>query len=652
MTRRPYTALAGRTIILWVLLLGLTGGLHAQMHHSCPYVPSWETYENPLNEEWLSRYDVKHVDLKLRVSNTSTYVEGSASILVEVERAMDTMVLELYRDLQVESILHGDQSLEFLHEEDVLYALLNTTVNPGDMLRLEVRYSGESQEDRGFFAGISTRKDGNYGQDVTYTLSEPMNAKDWFPVKQVLDDKIDSVRFHIICDKDLLAGSNGLLVQVEDLGNEHGLTWETHYPMAYYLLSFSVAAYRDYSFYAPLSQEGDSVLVQNFIYDDDRVLEDWEEGILATGPMITAFSRLLIDYPFADEKYGHCMAPMGGGMEHQTMSTMQNFNFYLVAHELAHQWFGDLITCGNWQDIWINEGFASYFEYVAAQELLGQEAADSWMNSAMGRAFQEKDGSVYVPLDQVDNTWRLFDGGLSYKKGAVLLHMMRFMIDDDDLFFGGLRSYLEQYRNSLATGDEFREVMEAETGVDFSCFFEQWYYGEGYPEFVLYWEQREDSLLIRSEQSTTAPGVTPVFQMPFELELRYKDGTTQRVRLYQDAAVSEFSLFAGDWVTNVAFDPKRHLLATGRVYEQVSSVRPYRMGPNPSDGEISIQYPFPVSSSTVNITNLAGQILISEVRTDNPITLDLSALSDGHYLLNLDNDYGSYQERIVKVSSR
>ena len=83
-------------------------------------------------------------------------------------------------------------------------------------------------------------------------------------------------------------------------------------------------------------------------------------------------------------------------MEHQTMTTIQNFSFYLVAHELAHQWFGDHITCGNWQDIWINEGFASYFEYVAAQELLGQEAADSWMAGAMSVAFGETEGSVWV----------------------------------------------------------------------------------------------------------------------------------------------------------------------------------------------------------------------------------------------------------------
>ncbi len=161
--------------------------------------------------------------------------------------------------------------------------------------------------------------------NVTYTLSEPMNASDWFPVKQVLEDKIDSVTFRITCDTDLMAGSNGILVDVTEDNRSHTFTWKTHYPMAYYLLSFAVADYRDFSFYAPLSGESDSVLVQNFIYNSDEVYADWEEDIRRTAPLISSFSDLLVDYPFSREKYGHCMAPMGGGMEHQTMTTIPGF---------------------------------------------------------------------------------------------------------------------------------------------------------------------------------------------------------------------------------------------------------------------------------------------------------------------------------------
>jgi len=484
---------------------------------------------------------------------------------------------------------------------------------------------------------------------VTYTLSEPLNARDWFPAKQVLEDKIDSVTFSLICDKELLAGSNGLLIKVEEVGSDHMLTWKTHYPMAYYLLSFAVADYMDYSFYAPLSGEGDSVLVQNFIYDTQDVLTDWKEEIDETGPMITLYSNLLIDYPFTSEKYGHSMAPLGGGMEHQTMTTIQNFKFSLVAHELAHQWFGDLITCGNWQDIWINEGFASYMEYVAAEHLRGREAADDWMEKAISVALGENRGSVYVPEDEVEDEYRLFSYALSYKKGAILLHMIRFILDDDELFFEVLRTYLTRYQNGLATGEDFRGILEEVSEMDFSCFFQQWYYGEGYPIFQIFWEQRGDSLVIWSEQTATASDITPLFQVPFELDMILSNGLSQRVRFMQMSNYEEFSVGVDGVVDRIVFDPDNHLLKTATVSQKWPQDQPFRYGPNPVTNELLIQFPNIQLIDAVRITNLSGQEIYKAMDVENPLTLNLSALADGPYLLELTSASETYQERIVKI---
>src|SRR4030042_2366906 len=125
----------------------------------------------------------------------------------------------------------------------------------------------------------------------------------------------------------------------------------------------------DYSIYSRPEEAEEPVLVQNFIYNDSASLSANRELIDNTAAMIELFSDLFTVYPFKDEKYGHCVAPMGGGMEHQTMTSLSGFNFDLVSHELAHQWFGDLVTCSTWQDIWINEGFASYSEYIAIDSL-------------------------------------------------------------------------------------------------------------------------------------------------------------------------------------------------------------------------------------------------------------------------------------------
>lgn len=649
-------------ILTTIFFLALVIGARSQVYHSCPaHLPSGDAYENPLSEKWLSAYDVKHYILTLEVSNTNTHIVGAAEVVLEATRDMDTLVLELQDGLEIGEIVYNDDLtdlsypaenvLDFEHHSDAIYIDLDREYHQGELLRVKIEYEGDAGQGRGFFAGITSKKGNDYGFDVTYTLSEPLNASDWFPVKQVLEDKIDSLTFNLICDKELLAGSNGLLVKMEDAGGKHMLTWKTHYPMAYYLLSFAVADYMDYSFYAPLSDEGDSVLVQNYLYDTDDVLDDWQDQIDETGSMITLFSKLLSDYPFAKEKYGHAMAPMGGGMEHQTMTTIHNFRFSLVAHELAHQWFGDYITCGNWQDIWINEGFASYMEYVAAEHLRDQEAADDWMENAMSIALGAKEGSVYVPEEEVEDEYRLFSHALSYKKGATLLHMIRFILDDDDLFFEVLKTYLSRFQNGLATGADFQAILEEVSTMDFSCFFQQWYYGEGYPIFKLFWEQEGDSLYLSCEQIASASDVTALFQVPFEIDIVFSNGEKQRLRLMQESNLEEFTLAVDGLVERIIFDPDMHLLKTATVTQVQPEGEPYRYGPNPVSSELVIQFPNIAVIDVVRITNFSGQEIFKATGVDNPLTLDLSSYADGPYLLELSSASETYTQRIVKISA-
>jgi aminopeptidase N len=639
--------------------------LEAQVSHLCPlHAPGGGGYENPLNEKWLSSYDVKFYDIQLRVFNTSTEIYGVATVWLEAVRELDTVVLELQDALDVTGVELGETIddpeftavAQFSHLDDAIFIPLDRTYLQGELLALRIEYGGEAGQDRGFFAGITSAKDFAYGFDVTYTLSEPMNAKDWFPVKQVLEDQIDSVYMHLECDNSLMVASNGLLEEiVPGPDDTHTFHWKTRYPMAYYLISFAVADYQDFSFNAPLSTGGDSVLVQNYIYNTGKVLDDWEEEIRQTGPMIEAFSGLLVDYPFAEEKYGHAMAPLGGGMEHQTMTTIQDFSFFLVAHELAHMWFGDHITCGNWQDIWINEGFASYMEYVAAQELLGQAAADSWMNQAMAVALSETEGSVFVPEDEVEDTYRLFDYGLSYKKGAILLHMIRYHLNDDDKFFGALAYYLEQFGQGLATGEDFREVLESYSGMDFSCFFEQWYYGEGHPRFQLHWSQEGDSLMVRSEQTTVSPDATPFFRTPFDLELQYMEGNSEKIRMMQDKPLLDTAIAVSGTVEELIFDPDGWLLKSVSVVNLIPEYgveKTYVMGPNPVVSELRIRFQQTPRIEKVVITNMAGQEVWSGRQLENPIRMDLSDLAPGSYLLVMYDENRTYRDQIVKVQGK
>jgi len=623
--------------------------LQAQHHGSCPldrYLE--EVYENPLFGEWLSKYDVKFYHLSLEVSNTDTYLEGFTSIHVVVTETIDSLLFQLNSNLQINGIEVNNGPVDgWKHADEKL--IVPAVASSGDHLEVKIHYQGDAGRDRGFFAGITSAYDNTNNQWVTYTLSEPLNARDWFPVKQVLTDKADSVWVDLIVDKELMAGSNGLLEEIEDVGGgKHKFKWRSRYPIAYYLVSLAVADYRDYSFQAALSGPGDSVLVQNYIYDDDEYFNRWKSRIDDTGDMITLFSNLVIDYPFAREKYGHAVAPMGGGMEHQTMTTIASFSFTLVAHELAHQWFGDNITCGNWQDIWINEGFASYFEYVALQNLVSQEAADEWMAYAKSLSFQET-GSVYVPEEEAENVNRVFDYGLSYKKGAALIHMIRYEMNNDALFYEMLRIYSERYTDSLATAVQFREVLEEVSGMDFSCFFDQWYYGTGYPRFNLVAEEMNDTLYVQSLQETSTAG-TPLFRMHFDLLISTSEGT-DTVRLYQEMNEQVFAIPVSGDVYDIRFDPENHLLAKSYAELKLSGGKEYAIGPNPFNDKLLLRFRNLTGGEEVKLWNLEGKLVLHTTLTSNPTELNLEKLIDGPYVMVLTGPFGEVRETIFKIGS-
>lgn len=621
--------------------------LQAQHHGSCPldnYLE--EVYENPLYEQWLSKYDVSFYHLSLEVSNQNTYIEGFTSIHVVTTEAVDSLSFQLIDELEITAIeVNSTSVLVWRHKNDQL--ILPAVASSGEHVVVTIHYQGDAGQDRGFFAGITSAYDNTNNQWVTYTLSEPLNARDWFPVKQVLTDKADSVWVDLTVDKELMAGSNGVLVEIEEAGEgKHTFKWRSRYPIAYYLISLAVADYRDYSFHAPLSQPNDSVLVQNFIYDDDAYFECWKSRIDDTGEMITLFSNLVLAYPFAEEKYGHAVAPMGGGMEHQTMTTLSNFNFTLVAHELAHQWFGDNITCGNWQDIWINEGFASYFEYVALQYLVSQEEADNWMAYARSLAFEET-GSVYVPLEDAENVSRVFDYGLSYKKGAAIIHMIRYELNNDALFFDILKTYSEQFTDSLATAEQFRELLEEESNMDFSCFFDQWYYGTGHPSFNLVAEEKNDTLYVQSLQETSTAN-TPLFKMHFDLLVSTSEGK-DTVRLYQEKNEQTFVIPVNANVLDVQFDPEDFLLAKSFAQLKLPDGKEYIIGPNPVQDRLLLRFRNLSGQENIQVYNLQGKLMRDEIVSSNPFEVNFAALPDGPYVLVLNGPFGQIKETIVKI---
>ncbi len=607
--------------------------------------------ESPTFSKFEEVYDVKFYFLDLSIDASGESVEGSTTILLRMLENADTIAFELGNNNITDSILVGNQRIfAYNHSNDLISLSPNFVFSRDTDYMIKVYYHSTNQPGGGLYKGVSQATDRIYKKKTVWSLSEPFQAKDWFVCKQNLLDKSDSVWVFITTPIDQMAGSNGLLTAVRPVGLEkHRFEWKSAYPMAYYLISFSVSDYVDYSFYVSIPGVEDSILVQNFIYNDRDLLSNEKDKIDATADLLIFFSEIFGPYPFANEKYGHCMAPMGGGMEHQTMTTLVNFNFELVAHELAHQWFGDNVTCASWRDIWVSEGFASYAEYLALENLKGEETARKWLEKSYSLALNYPYSAIYLSKEEAKNTPRIFEFGLTYKKGAAILHMLREEIGNDSLFFLSLRTYQRQFKGCMAVADDFLNVVNSVTGVDYSWFFEQWYYGQGYPVTHSTWDQSSDSLRLECFQFSSKESQDP-FRIHIEYKFIFEDGTDTTLRFEASQPFQKFSVFLNKKVMRVLVDPEKNILMKSEIYETFPEKAFFELSPNPFTTTLTIRFREFKRNITIYLLDLKGQLIWVNDFTGRQADLQLPSIAQGMYLiLAKDNDGKKYAGRIVKL---
>ena len=411
--------------------------------------------------------------------------------------------------------------------------------------------------------------------------------------------------------------------------------------------------YYEYDIYAKPQGINDSILIQNYLYSE-TALNTYKDEIDLTADLIEIYSELFGMYPFKDEKYGHCMAPIGGGMEHQTMTTLSGFNFELVSHELTHMWFGDFVTCGTWQDIWINEGFATYGPFLALEQLDDEFPTYEMTQYHNDLLLNTTNGSIFIPESRFDIDYtndlavdaltdRIFDWYLSYEKGAVILHMLRYELNDDELFFSILRTYLSQYQYGNATGTDFETVVESKSGRNFTDFFNQWYFGEGYPKYNIQWFQAGDTVYFRTEQTTTSSN-TSLFRMNMDYGLIHS-GNESIVRLYQDKNVQIHKVYFPETVTRITVDPDEWLLVNilsveKEVFLSVPETQPGTnhsalLYPNPVTDRLNIQSGNLALPAVVTLYDLSGRIILTHTIETQQTALDVSSLSPGMYTVEI-----------------
>jgi aminopeptidase N len=592
----------------------------------------------------MNLYDVKYYKLDLAVENNSLAIRGNATMDARALSPLSDVTIELHQAMTVDSIRLNDSLVKFSRQGAIMTVNAAADLPAGQLFRLQVFYHGNAPG-----TGSGALGDPGFSTDkshkVTWSLSQPFSAYEWWPCKQVLSDKADSSSVWVTTDSANRAGSNGLLKRRVDLLNGKArYEWNSHYPIAYYLISLAVSPYQVYNQYAR-PQGSDSILVSNYIYKN--AAPEVKASLAYTPQLIEYFSGILGPYPFANEKYGHCQAEISGGMEHQTMTTLGVFNFTIVAHELAHQWFGDFVTCGSWADIWLNEGFASYGEFLAL-EALNPAGKDAWMNDAMENG-KVSTGTVHV--QDSTSPEMIFSFTSTYQKGAVLLHMLRYEINNDSLFYLGLRTYLQSKSYSTALAPEFFKVMEQVSGISLDYFTQQWYYGPGYPIFSGRWGQSSDKVMVELRQEPSEGNT--VFRTWMDVQLFYPGGdTTIRSLVSSQVELLELQV-KGKKITGIRLDPKNHVLNDvisiahdpGLNLQHLLAGSFITLFPNPAQEVLTVSH---AAGCISEVLDLAGRKLLrSEIDSDQH-ALDVSSLSPGIYMLQLTKNGGSYAVKFIK----
>jgi aminopeptidase N len=518
---------------------------------------------------------------------TSDFYLGN--VLIRFQVAEDTLsFIRLHMaGLIADSVFAGALRTNFIRDDTSIAINLGAMHYYPETLQVRIFYH-DTADGRGYY---------HYGRN-SYTMAEPQDARWWFPCYDEPWDKA-TMEIYTTVPEQYQVGSNGYLADVNHDQISHLKTyhWVSNFPIATYLINLIMGEYATWTDYY-IEDNGDSIPIFNMVWREDSAAAAYD---FATVPdMMRLYSDLFYPYPF--EKYGQgTVSPfLAGGMEHQTMTTL-NRSWITgdrrvelgYAHELSHMWWGDMVTMADWRHIWLNEGFATYASALYNEAAYGREAFALHMLDYQ---------NIYFAYEQSAGRHPIFDppdlfGVNVYVKGAWVLHMLRGIVGDAD-FFSGLHAYAGAYAYGNASTDEFRDSMEGACECELNPFFDQWVYGQGFPVYNYSWrwwaEGDSFRILIDIAQVQTA---SPVFMLP--IPIRIIAGDTMNFSLDNYLPVQRFELSLPAAPTALLFDPDNWIMDSSRVVLNIddpegtllpSELLIENVYPNPFNGSAKIEF--------------------------------------------------------------
>ena len=582
-------------------------------------------------------YDLKYQRMEVYLDPAVLQISGSVTSHFLAKADMSGIYFDLTDLLPVSQVVYHGTHLPFQQlSTKELKIDFPASVPANTLDSLTVHYSGvpDNSGRTSFYMGTHN------GSPVLATLSEPYGAQNWFPTTQSMNDKIDRFDFKITTPDQYSVASNGKLLSETLLAGSKKLTfWRTQYPMAAYLAAFSIGVFNKTN-----DVIGNSAFPYiNYIYPDTAANPDIVNNLEWTKTAMSIFENHFGPYPFSAEKYGHMeFAVNGAAMEHQTMSSMNSFARSTIAHELAHQWFGDKITCGAWNDAWLNEGFATFGEHLMNEKNLMTPAEFmNYLANHISIITSLPNGSIYVKDTDLGSIPTVFSGRLTYIKGGYVLRMMKWILGDD-VFYQMLKDYTSNplFAYHYAKTEDFKNQILTSTGKNFTGFFDDWIYGQGYPTYTIKWNQPVVNQDIKFEvsQIQSDPSVS-FFELPLPIKVTGTHGETAYLVLDNNSNNQQFSKPLNFQAANVEFNYEYQIIEKNStvVFDPALAAESVKkddimLFPNPVKNEVYLQGITKISE--YEIYSVDGKLL-KKGKYNARNSIDVSQLSPGIYFMKI-----------------
>lgn len=579
-----------------------------------------------------SSTDISYWRIGLNLNPDSGMISGQVETHFVAEQNENHLSFDLSTTMKVDSV--------WMNSSPVSFAQL-----PGNELRILVPlvafqpyvsvvfYHGKPIQGGGlggFYVG------NRQGVPEMWTLSQPFAASDWWPTKNSLSDKADSLEMEFTFDSLFRVAAPGNLIETA----AGRCVWKHRYPIPAYLVAFALTNYDTSSL--SLSACADTIPFAVYQFPESNANATAQAELVQEG--LDLYCGWLGPYPYAGEKYGHAQFSRGGGMEHPTMSFMGSFGLELTLHELVHHWFGNMVTCGSWADIWLNEGFATYLSGMGIEKLDAPQWL-SWKQNQRAAVWEMPNEGVVFVEDSL-NVSRIFSSRWSYKKAALVLHQLRLWLGDS-LFIDGLKQYVNRadLKWKFSRTSDFRESMGAVSGRDLEGFFEGWIYSPGLPRLQIQTQVLSPkTVLLQVQQSSNQTSLKPT---PCWVSISFRNGSLEkRVEFMLNSSTLD-SLIGIDFIPiETALDPDANMLA------QVSNIdfTPFQVEgaslfPNPGSNPVLMCNETP---NQLRILNAKGQLMqgLENPHCGAAVALD-SNLPNGFYILEFEFQGQLYYQKYL-----